>query len=214
MSNNTVTIGYQNMQTCNLTVNGVVVSQISGTGSVGYAFTQAGTSAAVACGNVTQNVSVLTYQPKFTQAQFNTTSGTSVNLVFTTNGLNQTISVGGQTFTTLNNFVSVNLAAGTYVVTLSTVGTNPILSTTTQLVVIAAPVPPQPTPIPTPTPVPVPTPTPAPGTTYISGVYPTPTTTLIAGSSVTVQWTSNQSVSDSTTVLLYSGTVASSVYLM
>jgi hypothetical protein len=83
------------MLACNLTINGVVVQLISGNGTMNYPLGQSGATATVSCGNVTQNISVISYVPKFTQNLYNTTSGTVVNVVFTTNGMNQVVTAGG-----------------------------------------------------------------------------------------------------------------------
>jgi len=66
ITNNNVTIGYTTMPSCNLTINGTVISTINGTGTMTYPLTIASGNAVIACGAVSTTVQVISYIPAFT----------------------------------------------------------------------------------------------------------------------------------------------------
>jgi hypothetical protein len=129
--NNNVTINYGTMSACNLTVGGVIVGAISGTGSLVTKITNAPGPVVVVCGSVNTTVQVINYTPAFTQSAFNGTSKAGVTVKFTTNGLSQQISYTGYTANTTVGILALTPPVGTYTVTLTTIGTNPILTATT-----------------------------------------------------------------------------------
>jgi len=75
---------------------------------------------------------VLTYNPAFSTLVYNGSSA-GVNVTFSTCGKNQTLSYNKQSITTMLGSYVVILPAGQYTLILSTVGTNPIVSTSAVL---------------------------------------------------------------------------------
>jgi hypothetical protein len=137
ITKNVVQIPYVNMTACNLTLNGSVIGTISGNGTFVYNLTAAAGAATLVCGTASLNVTVIAYTPAFKATSFtgNTTSGATVN--FTTDGLAQQISFTNFTATTTASSLTIYPPAGTTQVTLTTIGTNPILTATTSAIITA-----------------------------------------------------------------------------
>ncbi|CAL5983360.1 Cathepsin_B [Hexamita inflata] len=134
ITGNTVQIDYKNMASCNLTIGSTVIAQISGNGSTNYPLTLAAGTYQVSCGTVKQTVAVITYVPKFNSTLFSGQANTPVRVYFSTNGLNQTITFNGTSQTASLGYADIIFkVAGTYAVTVQTIGTNPILSASIQV---------------------------------------------------------------------------------
>jgi hypothetical protein len=63
--NQNVSIGYESVSSCNLTVGGVSLGTISGTGTKTYLFTQTGNTTTVTCGTLSKTATVIDYTQKF-----------------------------------------------------------------------------------------------------------------------------------------------------
>jgi len=102
-----------------------------------YMLTMTAGATTLTCGNVTKNVTIIAYTPTFNQTTYSGTAGVIIPIGFSTNGLQQQITIGTTSLATTNTNYNANLTAGTYTITLQTMNTNPILSASASVNVAA-----------------------------------------------------------------------------